>query len=133
MPSRRRIDSSAIIVHPLNFDIQLESSLKYDAKNSTCIHISMAITLSVFDIDFLYQFNLRLHHFSQFIFNVKKIFSKVGRSVIVVEMANHVGVHRSKAAEGCSVFQRRCYSFCFILILQEMTSILCSLSSSAIL
>ena len=56
------------------------------------------ITLSVIDMDFLYQFNLRLHHFSGFFFNVKK-------KCLVGEVVNHVGLFGSKAAEGCSVFQ----------------------------
>ena len=38
MQSCRRIDSSSIIAHPLNFDIQRERSLKCDAKNSTYIY-----------------------------------------------------------------------------------------------
>ena len=30
------------------------------------------VTLSIIDMDFLYQLNLRLHHYPQFLFNVKK-------------------------------------------------------------
>ena len=71
----RRIDSSSVIAHLVNFDIQWERSLKMwcqvcDAKNST--YICIYITLSIIDMDILYQFNLRLHHFSQFLFNVKQ-------------------------------------------------------------
>ena len=50
------------------------------------IYLYIVIILSIIDMDFLYQFNLKLHHFSQYLFNVNKWFSKlskVGRSVIV--------------------------------------------------
>ena len=47
------------------------------------IYIDIDITLLISDMDFLYQFNLRLHHFWSFFFsNVKKKNPKVGRSVI---------------------------------------------------
>ena len=66
--------------------IQQERSLKCDAKNSTNIYIDIDIdiTLLISDMDFLYQFNLRLHHFWRFFSNVqkKRKKSEVGRSVI---------------------------------------------------
>ena len=40
MQSRRHIDSSSIIAHLVNFNIQQERSLKCDAKKSTCTYIS---------------------------------------------------------------------------------------------
>ena len=47
------------------------------------IYIDIDITLLISDMDFLYQFNLRLHHFwSCFFPMLKKKNSKVGRSVI---------------------------------------------------
>ena len=63
--SRRRFDSSSIISQPVNFDIQRERVLKCDAKNSTYINTYryIDITLSISNMDFQYQFNLRLHHF----------------------------------------------------------------------
>ena len=55
--SRRRIDSSSIIAHPVNSDLHTwERSLKCYAKNSTYIYI----VLLIIDVDFLYQFNLGL-------------------------------------------------------------------------
>ena len=44
--SRRRIDSSSIIAHPVTFDIQWERSLKYDHKNSTYNYIYTYISPS---------------------------------------------------------------------------------------
>ena len=57
---------------------QRDRSLKCDAKNSTCISLPLYIdiTLPIIDIDFLYQFNQRVHHF-WFFFNVRnKMFFK---------------------------------------------------------
>ena len=76
--SRRRFDSSSVITHPVNFDIQRERLLKCDAKNSTYIYIfrfSVAVQPEITAL-FTFQFFL-------FFFNVKKkSFSKLGRSVI---------------------------------------------------
>ena len=70
-------------------------------------------------MDFLYQFNLRLHHFPQFPFNVKKKnlnYKKSGLWLVGEVVTNnhhdHVGIYGSKVAEGCSAFQRR---FCIML------------------
>ena len=47
------------------------------------IYIDIDITLLISDMDFLYQFNLRLHHFWRFFFPMlRKKKSEVGRSVI---------------------------------------------------
>ena len=107
MRSRRRIDSS-IIAHPVN--LRWERLLKCYAKNSTYIYM----TLSIIDMDFLYQFNLRLIAplFSFFSWNVwkKKVFQdfqKLAGLWLVGEMDNHVGIYGSKVAEGFSAFQRR--------------------------
>ena len=51
---RRRIDSSSIIAHPVNYDIHWESSLKCYGKNWTYV------TILIIDMDFLYQLNLGL-------------------------------------------------------------------------
>ena len=54
--SRWRIDSSSIITHPVNFDIQRERSLKCDAKHSTYVSLSIYniyISLSTTDMDLL--------------------------------------------------------------------------------
>ena len=71
------------------------------------------ITRSVSDMDFLYQFNLRLHHFWGFFFNVKKnVFQKLAGLWLVGEVVNHVGFYESKVAEDCSAFQRRSCCVC---------------------
>ena len=73
------------------------------------IYVGIDITLSISDMDFLYQFNLRLHHFwDLFFFQCsKKCFSKVGSLWLAGEVVNHVGLYWSKVAEGYSAFQRR--------------------------
>ena len=59
--SRRRIDSSSIIAHPVNSDLHTwERLLKCYAKNSTYIYIYIYVMLLIIDMDFLYQFNLGL-------------------------------------------------------------------------
>ena len=60
-------------------------------------------------MDFLYQFNLRLHNFEGFFSNVekKKKIQKLAGLWLVGEVVNHVGLYGSKVAEGCSAFQRR--------------------------
>ena len=78
--SRRHFDSSSIIAHPVNFDnTQWPDRDRYNAMPRTRhlyiyihIYIYIQITLSVIDMDFLYQFNMRLNHFS-FFFNVKQM------------------------------------------------------------
>ena len=57
-----------------------------------------------FKID-AHQLDLRLHHFSQFPLNVKKI-RKLSGLWLAGEVVNHVGIYGSKAAEGLLVFQR---------------------------
>ena len=86
------------------------------------ISIYIDITLSIIDVDFLYQFNLRLHHFSVVFFNVKKkVFQKLAGLWLVGEVVNHVGLYGSKVAEGCSAFQHRschnCYTNWYLQIL----------------
>ena len=63
-----------------------------------------------------YQFNLRLHHFSQFLFNVKKKkdFQKLASLWLVGKVVNHVGIYGSKAAE---VFRRS--NVCLVLAVQS--------------
>ena len=74
MRSRQCFDSSFIIAHPVNFDIQRERLLKCDAKNSTHIYIKR------FSVSVQPEIT---SHFSDFFFNGEKnSFSKVGRSVI---------------------------------------------------
>ena len=60
--SRRRVDSSSIIAHPVNSDLHTwEILLKCYAKNSTYICIYISMTLLIIDMNFfLYQFNLGL-------------------------------------------------------------------------
>ena len=53
-----------------------------------------------FEVD-PYQFNPRLHHFSQFLFNVKKEYFQ---KWLVGEVVDHVGIYGSKAAEGFLAF-----------------------------
>ena len=77
------------------------------------------ITLSISDMDFLYQFNLRLHHFWGFFFSMlrkKLFFQKLAGLWLVGEVVNHVGLYGSKVAEGCSAFQRRSCSELNLLI-----------------
>ena len=58
--SRRRIESSSIIAHPVNSDLLTwERLLKRYAKNSTYIYY-IYMTLLIIDMDFLYQFNMGL-------------------------------------------------------------------------
>ena len=109
---RRRIDSSSIIAHPVNF----ETSLKCDAKNSTYICIYIYIyDLSIIDIDFVYQFNLKLIAllFTFFCLKKKNVFlnfQKLTGLWLAGVVVNHVGIYGSKVAEGLSAFQRRsCY------------------------
>ena len=74
----------------------------------------MYMTLSIIDMDFLYQFNLRLiaplftvsfhEMFENFFF---QDFQKLAGLWLVGEMDNHVGIYGSKVAEGFSAFQRR--------------------------
>ena len=73
------------------------------------IYILIDITLLISDMDFLYQFNLRLLHFWVFFFNIKEInvFQKLAGLWLVAEVVNHVGLYGYKVAEGCSVFQRQ--------------------------
>ena len=78
------------------------------------IYIDIDITLLISDMDFLYQFNLRLHNFEGFFSNVekKKKNQKLAGLWLVGEVVNHVGLYGSKVAEGCSAFQRRsCFKF----------------------
>ena len=74
----------------------------------TYIDIDIDITLLISDMDFLYQFNLRLHHFW--------VFQKLAGLWLVDEVVNHVGLYGSKVAEGCSAFQRRSCWTCRCLI-----------------
>ena len=80
MRSRRRFGSSSIIAHPVNFDVQSDTmgeivKMWYqDLVIYLSIYTYIYITLSIIDIDFIYQFNLRLHHFS--FFQCKKMFFK---------------------------------------------------------
>ena len=74
------------------------------------IYIDIDITLLISDMDFLYQFNLRLHNFEGFFSNVeKKKIQKLAGLWLVGEVVNHVGLYGSKVAEGCSAFQRRSF------------------------
>ena len=106
---RRRIDSSSIIAHPVNF----ERSLKCNAKNATSIYIYI-YDLSIIDMDFLYQFNLKLiAPLFTFLFekNVFYCFQKLTGLWLVGVVVNHVVIYGSKVAEGLSAFQRRSCSF----------------------
>ena len=58
-------------------------------------------------MDFQYQFNLRLHHFWGGFLMLKNVFQKLAGLWLVGEVVNHVGLYGSKAADGCSAFQRR--------------------------
>ena len=73
------------------------------------IYIDIDITLLISDMDFLYQFNLRLHQFWRVFFQCKKKkkIQKLAGLWLVGEVVNHVGLYGSKVAEGCSAFQRR--------------------------
>ena len=72
------------------------------------------MTLSIIDMDFLYQFNLRLiaplftvSFHEMFEKKVFQDFQKLAGLWLVGEMDNHDGIYGSKVAEGFSVFQRR--------------------------
>ena len=58
-----------------------------------------------FEVD-PHQFNLRLHHFSQFQ-RIKKKIQKLAGLWLAGEMVDHIGIYGSKVAEGLSAFQRR--------------------------
>ena len=74
------------------------------------MYIDIDSTLSISDMDFLYQFNLRLHHFWRFFSMLQFFFQKLAHLWLVGEVVNHVGLYGSKVAEVCSAFQRRsCY------------------------
>ena len=79
--------------------------------------VCVCMTLSIVDMDFLYQFNLRLIA-QQFLFMkcLKKKtgfydFQKLAGLWLVGEMDNHDGIYGSKVAEGFSAFQRRSCPF----------------------
>ena len=55
--SRRRIDSSSIITHPVNFDRQRERPLKCDAKNSTHTYTDIYV---YHPIDYRYGISLSI-------------------------------------------------------------------------
>ena len=61
------------------------------------IYIDINITLSISDLDFLYQFNLRLHHFWGVFLMLKKrnIFQKLAGLWLVGEVVDHVGLYKS--------------------------------------
>ena len=61
------------------------------------LYIYIHITLSKIDMDFLYQFNLRLQQFwGVFFFNVKKnVFQKLAGLWLAGEVVNHVGLYGS--------------------------------------
>ena len=52
------------------------------------LYIYTCITLSVIDMDFLYQFNMKLHHFSVLFTMFKKCFALVGRSFFTLNPVN---------------------------------------------
>ena len=54
-----------------------------------------------------HQFNLRLHHFSQFQRKGRKKIQKLADLWLVGEMVNRIGIYGSKVAEGLSAFQHR--------------------------
>ena len=85
------------------FDIYLLANIY------TYIYIDIDITLSISDMDFLHQFNLRLHHIWGCFSMLKKknMFLKLAGLWLVGEVVNHVRLYGSKVAEGCSAFQRR--------------------------
>ena len=63
-----------------------------------------------------HHFNLRIHHFLQFHFSVRK--QKLEGLWLAGKVVNHVGIYGSEVAEGFSVFQLRswkvrclCYYF----------------------
>ena len=80
-----------------------------------CIYIY--IILSIIDVDFLHQFNLRLHDFPQFFYVIKNGFQNFQKlaglwlvgEVVISNHHDRVGIYGSKVAEGCSAFQRRSY------------------------
>ena len=105
--SRRRIDSSSIIAHPVNSDLHTwERTLKCYAKNSTFIHWkSIWIFLITSNWDWFY-------HFSQFLF-MKNLKNKMLAGLwLVGEVDNHVAIYGYKVAESFSAFPRRsCLNF----------------------
>ena len=69
--------------------------------------------LSILDMDFLFQFNLRLIaplftvSFHEMFEKSFKDFQKLADPWLVGEMDNHVEIYGSKVAESFSAFQRR--------------------------
>ena len=72
-----------------------------------------------FEVD-PHQFNLRLHHFSQFQRKgntLEKKIQKLADLWLVGKMVNRIGIYGSKVAEGLSAFQRR--SCCIVAVCIE--------------
>ena len=106
---------------PVNFDIQRERLLKYDAKNS--IYIERYHPLD-HRYGFLYQFNQRLHHhyslFSRFQ-KVFQIFKNLAGLWLVGEVVNHLcfmDLRRSRVARRSNVGLVLLNSGCKMLGLQ---------------
>ena len=113
--SRRRIDSSSIIAHPVN--LRWERSLMPRTRH---IYVYDALDNRYgFSISVQPEIDCTTFH-SFFPWNVwkKKVFQdfqKLAGLWLVGEMDNHVGIYGSKVAEGFSAFQRRsCSIFCWI-------------------
>ena len=101
--SRRRIDSSSIIAHPVNF----ERSLKCDAKNSTYIYIRPLDNRYRFSISVQLKLIAPLFTFLFEKENVFLQFSKLTGLWLVGVVVNDVWIYGSKVAGGLSAFQRR--------------------------
>ena len=112
--SRRHIDSPFIFAHPVNFDIQRERTLKCDGNNSTHISIyypldnrygfSISVQLEITPLSVVSFFSTSKNRFQNF--------------------------HESKAAECCSVFQRRS---CVFFLHDAISLDLCKLQRCGLL
>ena len=114
--SRRCIDSSSVIAHPVNSDLHTwERSLKCYAKNWTHIYIYIYVYNA---LDNRYGFSISVQpgidcitFHSFFSWKVwKKIvfwnFQKLAGLWLVGKVDNHVAIYGSKVSEGFSAFQR---------------------------
>ena len=100
--SRRRIDSSSIIAHPVNSDAHLGEIVKMLSQELD-IYIYIALDNRY---GFFYQFNLG---FSQFLFmkSLKFFFFNFLKLAGLWLVGEVVAIYGSKVAEGFSAFQRR--------------------------
>ena len=112
--TRRRIDSSSIIAHPVNFAIYTCTQARNMKPRSRymCRYTYIDIALSIITWILLYRLATVNHvailsGFQCF----KEVFQKLADMWLVGEVVNHVGLYGCKAAESYSAFQHRCCNY----------------------